>query len=243
MSTGCTECSQDGEKSKVGLDSTSRCPKMWDSILADGSIQSFYFTDDHLTMPGWFKRMKVVLEECRLFQLWDNSKPLNGECKDFKCTEGAIDCCCHHILFNQPDFTCVKSHLEEVIMVCGHLCDFYPKFHCELNYIEQYWGAVKLLYRSRPWLKKMDGMEKQVAACLNDIPLLQIWRYRFWNYMIKLLTHGFWSIRFANCSVCFMDAYRKDLNSPQAVWANRKYHGHWVLPNNIMETLEAVGKA
>src|SRR5258708_28445185 len=94
--------------------------------------------------------MKIVLEEWGLFQLQDNGKPLNGECKDFKCAEGAMDCCCCHILFNQPDFTCVKSHLEEVIMACGHLCDFYPKFHCELNYIEQYWGAAKLLYRSRP---------------------------------------------------------------------------------------------
>jgi len=40
-----------------------------------------------------------------------------------------------------------------------------------------------------------------------------------------------------------MDAYQKGLNGPQAVWANRKYHGHQVLPNNIMETLEVVGKA
>jgi len=125
----------------------------------------------------------VVLEEWGLFWLQDNGKPLNRECKDFKCAEGAMDCCCHHILFNQLDFTCVKSHLEEVIMACGHLCNFYPKFHCELNYIEQYWGAVKLLYRSRSQLKKMDEMEKQVVACLNDIPLLQIQRYGFRNYI------------------------------------------------------------
>ena len=125
-------------------------PKMRDSVLPDGSIQSFYFTDDHLTMPGWFKGMKVVLEERGLFRLRDNGKPLNGECKDFKCAKGATDCCCRRILFNQPDFTCVKSHLEEVITARGHLCNFYPKFHCELNYIEQYWGAVKLLYMSRP---------------------------------------------------------------------------------------------
>ena len=158
-------------------------PKMWDSVLPDGSIQSFYFANDHPTMTGWFKGMKVVLEEWGLFWLQDNGKPLNRECKDFKCTKGAMDCCCCCILFNQPDFTCVKSHLEEVIMACRHLYDFYPKFHCELNYTEQYWGAVKLLYRSGPWLKKMDKMEKQVAACLDDITLLQIWRYGFWNYI------------------------------------------------------------
>ena len=149
-------------------------PKMRDSLLPDGSNQLFYSTDDHPTMPRWFKGMKVILEECGLFQLRDDGKPLNGECKDFKCAKGAMDCCCRRILFNQPDFTCVKSHLEEVIMVHRHFCDFNPKFHCELNYIEQYWGAVKLLYRSGPQLKKMDDMEKQVTACFDDIPLLQI---------------------------------------------------------------------
>ena len=55
---------------------------------------------------------------------------------------------------------------------------------CNRNSIvEQYWGAVKLLYMSRPWLKKMDKIEKQVVACLDDIPLLQIWGYGFWNYI------------------------------------------------------------
>ena len=36
-----------------------------------------------------------------------------------------------------------------------------------------------------------------------------------------------------------METYWRGLNGPQVVWANRKYHGHQVLPNNIMETLEA----
>jgi hypothetical protein len=73
----------------------------------------------------------------------------------------------------------MKSQGEEVITACGHLYDFYPKFHCELNYIEQYWGAVKLLYRSGPQLKKIEDMAKQVTACLDDISLMQIQRYYF----------------------------------------------------------------
>ncbi|KAF8584694.1 hypothetical protein K439DRAFT_1345446, partial [Ramaria rubella] len=39
--------------------------------------------------------------------------------------------------------------------------------------------------------------------------------------------------RYANRSACFMDAYSKGLSGVQAVWANQKYHGHCVLPNNI----------
>jgi hypothetical protein len=79
-------------------------------------------------------------------------------------------------LYNQPDFINVKSHLEEIINARGHLCDFYPKFYCELNYIEQYWGAAKYIYRSGPWCVNMEDMEKQVATCLDDVPLLKIRR-------------------------------------------------------------------
>ena len=136
-----------------------------------------------LTMPLHTKSVRqmhpvlqAVLDERGLFRYKENGKGMNGECKDFKCPDGATDCCCRCILFNQLDFVGVKSHLEEVINSCGHLCDFYPKFHCKLNYIKQYWGAVKLLYRSGPWLKKMEDMEKQVVACLGDISLMQIQR-------------------------------------------------------------------
>jgi hypothetical protein len=153
-------------------------------------------------------------------------------------------CCCRRILFNQPDFTGVKSHLEEFITVRSHLCDFYPKFHCELNYIEQYWGAIKLLYRSGPRIKKMEDMEKQVAACLDDISLVQIQRYYFWRFFhdFSWIWPKFALHRFSNRSAHFIDAYRKGLNGPQTVWANRKYHGHWMLPNNIMDNLKAAGK-
>ncbi len=33
----------------------------------------------------------------------------------------------------------------------------------------------------------------------------------------------------------FMDAYSRGLNGRQAAWASRKYRGHRVLPNDIME--------
>ena len=44
---------------------------------------------------------------------------------------------------NQPDFQNEKSRLEIEIVQRGHECLFYPKFHCELNYIEYFWAAVK----------------------------------------------------------------------------------------------------
>ena len=70
-----------------------------------------------------------------------------------------------------------KSELEEFITMRGHICDFYPKFHCKLNFIEQYWGAVKYLYRSTAKTADMDAMERNVLECLDEVPLLQIRRY------------------------------------------------------------------
>ena len=35
-----------------------------------------------------------------------------------------------------------------------------------------------------------------------------------------------------------MDAYWKGLNSRQAAWESKKYWGHWVLPDSIIEELD-----
>ncbi|EJC98775.1 uncharacterized protein FOMMEDRAFT_95967 [Fomitiporia mediterranea MF3/22] len=43
--------------------------------------------------------------------------------------------------------------------------------------------------------------------------------------------------RFANWSARFMNAYQKGLTGKQAQWANRKYHSHRVLPDNILAEL------
>ena len=36
----------------------------------------------------------------------------------------------------------------------------------------------------------------------------------------------------------FMDAYSRGLNGRQAAWAARKYRGHRILPETIMDELE-----
>jgi len=58
------------------------------------------------------------------------------ETRTADCCETGKDCCALRILEAQPDLANEISLLE-------HQMIFYPKFHCELNYIEYYWAAVK----------------------------------------------------------------------------------------------------
>ena len=86
-----------------------------------------------------------------------------------------------------------------------------------------------------------QNLEKQVVACLDDIHCCRSKGMDLEIIFDLEITDSWFLIN----KVCysFGMAYQKGLNGPQVVWANRKYHGHRVLPNNIMETLEAVGKA
>ena len=86
--------------------------------------------------------MEQIIQECGLLP----NDRLLAQCEGFKCEPDCIDCCCQRLLFTQPDFILQKSQLEEFVTSHGHICDFCPKYCCELNFIEQYWGAVKFQY-------------------------------------------------------------------------------------------------
>ena len=211
-------------------------PHIRDSINPlTGMPQSFYFPDDHPLYPGWFKGMEQIIHK---HGLW----PTNGlrcKCPSFKCMQckGQPSCCCQHVLFMQPDFTLQGPQLQEFIESCGHLCNFYPKYHCELNFIEQYWGAAKFCYRVAGHARTLDAMEKKMLNSLNNIPLEQIQRF---VYLFPFFSGLIPVCRFADRSTCFILAYHQGLSGAQAIWANQKYHGHRVLPPDKVSFVKEV---
>ncbi|KAF9508823.1 hypothetical protein BS47DRAFT_1302272 [Hydnum rufescens UP504] len=192
--------------------------RMRDGKLPDGSPQPFYFPLGH-QYCGQFKGMATILEERGI-----NTQSLNAQCPKFKCRDhvllpGSQPCCCRKALFDQPDFTNQKSRLEELGDKYGYGVIFYPRFHCECNFIENNWGYSKRIYRQYPESSNEKELERNVISALESVPILSM-------------------RRFFTRSLRFMDAYRKGLNGVQAAWANKKYRGHRVLPDTLMDDLD-----
>jgi hypothetical protein len=119
--------------SKMNLNSGGK-GKFRNGIIPDGSIQSMHHSD------GRPKGICLVLKE---HGLWPE-RGINRICSDCKKHSPiANDCCAVQILSLQPDFLTQRPLIREIIEDRGHKVIFYPKFHCEFNFIEMFWGAAK----------------------------------------------------------------------------------------------------
>ncbi|CAG8479888.1 21061_t:CDS:2 [Cetraspora pellucida] len=129
-----------------------------------------------------------------------------------------LDCCTSRILSAQPDFAAQKSHLQEVIEAASHMCIFYPKYYCELNYIESFWAEAKRYARLNCDYTFKD-LKKTVPKALNSIDLTKI--------------------RHFTChSARFMSAYELGLSRKAAIFAVRKYHSHHRVLKKVLEEFD-----
>jgi hypothetical protein len=142
---------------------------MADTKLKDGTVQCLYWPNDH-ERAGVFKGMAAILEE----RGFTDAHKLKAQCKDFKCKKDETTCCCCRILYNEPDFVNVPSVLETFCKTRGYHVIFFPKFHCELNFIEQCWGFAKHLYHQYPTSTKEADLEHNVLEALDAVLLVVI---------------------------------------------------------------------
>ncbi|RDX56410.1 hypothetical protein OH76DRAFT_1477023 [Lentinus brumalis] len=172
--------------------------RMEHGTLPNGQRQSLYFEAGH-PREGVFKGMAQILEE----RGYADARKLLAQCPEFKCKPPAKNCCCRRLLFNEPDFRDVETLLETHCRGRGVDVLFLPKFHCELNCIEQCWGHAKRTYRKFPPSSAEADLERNVVAALDAVPLVSIRRFYTRAHQ-------------------FMDAYRRGLDGLRAAWAAKK---------------------
>ncbi|KAJ1300453.1 hypothetical protein OPQ81_005268 [Rhizoctonia solani] len=155
-------------------------------------------------------------ENPELFGLMDNIlEVIQGESLEMEDNhnEGRF-CCMEKCLSTEADFKAEKPLLQLVVEEVGHLCILLPKFHCELNPIEMYWGYAKQRFRGQcngsfPLAKEL------VPKCLDACPIQSIRQFfqKTWRYM---------------------DAYRQGLTGVMAEHAVKKFTSHRKISKQIM---------
>jgi hypothetical protein len=133
--------------------------------------------------------------------------------------------------------------LEIACKARGFKVMFLPKYYCELSFIEQCLGHSKQVYRQYPVSKKEEDLEKNLISVLESVPMATMQQ---WVSFTMVHPHGIWGLwnlislinRYAQQSCKFMHAYYHGLNGKQAAWASKKYRGHRVLPESLMNDLE-----
>lgn len=117
---------------------------------------------------GQQKGLKKILQERFL---WREGTGLCMYCRtENNSSTGLKRADAVELLSKQPDFAAQKEWLTETI-ICepGFLIDFFPKFHCEFNFIEMYWGAVKRYTRAHCdySFKKLDNILKNALSSVS----------------------------------------------------------------------------
>ncbi len=119
-------------------------------------------------------------------------------------------CCLYYVLSQEPDFLEQKPWLHETVKKqAGFHFMLYPKYHCELNYIEMVWGYIKAYHRRNCTysFKDLDGDNGLVKTLNERIPISFVRRA-------------------ANHCLRYMSFYRAGLHGPELEFAVRKYRSH-----------------
>ena len=192
---------------------------MWKGwFICDGIRikQNMVYPPDHPYFPDQPKGIKAVLTERGLWQ-----EQIRGKCHS-KCDTDAVACCNMRILKSQPDFLAQKPLVEEIIEMAGHACLFLPKFHCELNFIEYFWGSVKKYLHDHA-----DGSFVTLKANLPQALA-----------SVQLCTIQLWE----QCMHRWVEAYQSGLQTKEAQmevrkFSSTKYKSHRRVPEAAVHIL------
>ena len=121
-------------------------------------------------------------------------------------------CCATFVLSQEPDFLEQREWLTEVIEnELGFNIFFYPKFHCELNFIEQLWGWIKS-YLRRHCKYNFNELKSSIDdVIMNKLPVQFVRRA-------------------SDRCFRYMSGYRLGLAGAPLEYAMKQFKGHRCLP-------------
>ncbi|RKO93975.1 hypothetical protein BDK51DRAFT_24041, partial [Blyttiomyces helicus] len=97
-------------------------------------------------------------------------------------------CCANKVMAAEHDFLGEKSTLEAMVTKSDHKCILLPKFHCELNPIEMYWGAAKRRLRDSTPPVTFAAFQESVSEALASVPVQHI---RKWYRLASRLNDNY----------------------------------------------------
>ena len=128
------------------------------------------------------------------------------------------DCCARTKLGSHPDFASERSWIQTSADKLGVQLIFFPKFHCELNFIEMVWGYLKRYLRKVCSFSFKDLRERLPQALLG-IPI---------KFFKKVSRHCF----------RYMSGYRMGLQGPALDYAIKKYTSHRCIPPTSLQLIQ-----
>ena len=141
------------------------------------------------------------------------------ELKEYQ--ESTPQCCGTRVLSEEPDFARQKEYLaEEVEKWEGCTIIFFPKYHCELNFIEMVWGWTKSYHR-RNCTYNFKDLERELPVTYTTRWPLDFVQKAF-MYCLR-----------------FMSGYREGLVGPELDYAVKKYRGHRSIPVGQLALIKA----
>ncbi|CAG8746850.1 2452_t:CDS:2, partial [Cetraspora pellucida] len=168
---------------RMNLSSGGKQPMMRNGWFIDETrkkyVQPMVFPNDYQKeeLRGKQKGLRQVLKERKL---WSAEKVLLvcEKCSG-KCTDNGpekLNCCAQRIMSLQPNFLEQWSLLEEAVINAEHIFEHYPKFHCECNFIERYWGFMKQEAR-RLCNYNYKDLVNLVPEVLKSVPVTTIRKF------------------------------------------------------------------
>ena len=181
-------------------------------MRGDERVEQSMVESDGITARG----IKAILEERSLFR-----KGLRLQCRRAADHSPDNNCCARKLLGSQPDFVDAQFRcaIVEAAQSVGTRALFLPKFHPELNPIENCWGY------SKQWTRQncdysIKGLRENVPESLSRIPLKFIRKY-------------------FRMAFRYMSAYKEGLNLDLAQYAVKKYKSHRCVPSGIRAIQES----